>query len=180
MKQLIYIAFLSFLFSGFALVSYGEPVQTQTDSNATVQPAEAVFINDTLIDLNRQLNGLKEVVIPKTSTIPPAIEITPKGLIILKADNLMKGNKYAFELKAIANDEEVYIVEVKIINAEGKILVTTICDKIDMATGFRAEGKIYIVVVVSMILFSVIITYLFLMDRKMRKVTAELSQNESH
>lgn len=139
--------------------------QTAADSLA---PAQVISLPaDTLVDLNKQLGGLKEVVVAKQTVLPEAIEVTPSGLIILKSPDLLKADAYNFEVKATASDEEVYIVSVKISRKGDKILVNTVSDKIDMATGFRKEGKIYVVVGVSLILFLVIITTLVVMDRRM-------------
>lgn len=139
--------------------------QTAADSLA---PAQVISTPaDTLVDLNKQLGGLKEVVVAKQTVLPEAIEVTPSGLIILKSPDLLKADVYNFEVKATASDEEVYIISVKISRKGDKILVNTVSDKIDMATGFRKEGKIYVVIGVSMILFLVIITTLVVMDRRM-------------
>jgi len=128
---------------------------------------------DTLVDLNKQLGGLAEVTVAKGVVIPDAILVTPEGLIILRSPNLLNADAYNFEVKARAEHEE-YIISVKVRRSGDKILVTTVADKIDMATGFRAEGKIYVVVAVSLVLFAVLVTFLIILDRRLRRLGARL------
>jgi len=42
--------------------------------------------------------------------------------------------------------------------------------KIEMADGLRAEGKIYVVVLVMLVIFSAVAVYLFTIDRKITKL----------
>jgi hypothetical protein len=134
---------------------------------------------DTLLDLNRSLGGLKELVIARETIIPQAVAVTPEGLIILRTPSALKAESYAFELKAVASNEEVYLVSIKISRKGNMVLVSTVSDKIDMATGFRKEGKIYVVVAVSLILFCVLIGYLIFLDRRQRKID-EVLANRDH
>lgn len=144
----------------------------------TVFSVPAGFVPDTLVDLNRQLGGIKELSIPKGTVIPEAIEITPAGQIILLDDARLVAESYKFELKVTASDKEAYIVQVKISKNGDKLVVNTVSDKIEMATGFRSEGKIYVVVAVSLVLFVVLISYLVVLDRRMRRLQVKL-QNRS-
>lgn len=48
--------------------------------------------------------------------------------------------------------------------------VTVVADKIEMATGLRKDGMIWVVVAVSMIVFAVVIGYLVLLDRKVARI----------
>jgi len=159
----------SLLFGGVAVA------QTETDSsrmNETVVVTESK--PDTLVDLNKQLGGIIDVTVAKGTVVPEAIEITPAGLIILKSPDLLKADSYHFEVKASAPEDGVYIINVKIRRDGEKLTTTIISDKIDMATGFRKEGKIYVVVAISLILFVVLVTYLVLLDRRIRKLNAKL------
>lgn len=42
--------------------------------------------------------------------------------------------------------------------------------KIEMADGLRADGKIYVVVLVMLVIFAAIAVYLFAIDRKITKL----------
>lgn len=154
----------------------------QKDAVVTVNPETFVSdaeiqVPDTLVDLNKQLNGLKEVSVAPSVVVPEAINITPEGLIILTQGQL-KADVYNFEVKATSREGEVYMVNVKIKRDGQHVTSTIVADKIDMATGFRKEGKIYVVVAVSLVLFSVIVIYLFLLDRRMRKINAKLEHKQ--
>jgi CcmD family protein len=48
--------------------------------------------------------------------------------------------------------------------------------QVEMADGFRAEGKIYIVVVVVMIVLLGIFLYLFMLEKKLAKIESELNK----
>lgn len=47
---------------------------------------------------------------------------------------------------------------------------------IDMATGLRSSGKIYVVVLVMLVLFLGIASYLFILDRKITKLEKKQDQ----
>lgn len=42
--------------------------------------------------------------------------------------------------------------------------------EIDMATGLRSSGKIYVVVLVLLTIFASIAAYLFILDRRIKKI----------
>jgi CcmD family protein len=48
----------------------------------------------------------------------------------------------------------------------------------EMADSFRADGKIYVVVAVILIVLAGLIVYLFLMDRKLVKLERELGKRK--
>ncbi len=50
---------------------------------------------------------------------------------------------------------------------------------VEMADGFRADGKIYIVVAVVMIVLLGIFTYLFMLEKKLAKIERELNKNST-
>lgn len=60
------------------------------------------------------------------------------------------------------------------------VLMTTLNifaqDDIDMATGLRSSGKIYVVVLVMLVLFLGVASYLFILDRKITRL--EKKQNQ--
>ncbi|MEJ5089900.1 hypothetical protein D3C87_1415200 [compost metagenome] len=47
---------------------------------------------------------------------------------------------------------------------------------IDMATGLRTSGKIYVVVLVMLVLFFGVASYLFILDRKITKLEKKQDQ----
>jgi uncharacterized membrane protein YqgA involved in biofilm formation len=49
---------------------------------------------------------------------------------------------------------------------------------VEMADTLRSNGKIYVIVLIIMIVLGGLITYLFLMDRKLDKIEKQLSEKE--
>jgi hypothetical protein len=52
--------------------------------------------------------------------------------------------------------------------------------QVEMADGLRAEGKIYVVVLIILIVLAGLISYLFLLDRKLNKLEKLLREKEKH
>jgi len=48
----------------------------------------------------------------------------------------------------------------------------------EMADAFRADGKIYVVVAIILIVLTGLIVYLFMLDRKMKKLEKMLEEKE--
>lgn len=179
--------FTTLLMMVLAAAAWAKKAPANPQANILMVPAadtvflvSSEFVPDTLVDLNRQLGGIKEVVVPKGTVIPEAIEITPTGQIILLSDAKLSAESYKFELKVTASDKEAYIVQVKIAKNGDKIVVSTVSDKIEMASGFRSEGKIYVVVAVSLVLFTVLTLYLVFLDRRLRGLQAKVKNRSAH
>lgn len=51
-------------------------------------------------------------------------------------------------------------------------------EKVEMADTMRAEGKIYVVVGIILMVLAGLIAYLFLMDRKVKKLEARLAEKQ--
>ncbi len=51
---------------------------------------------------------------------------------------------------------------------------------VPMADVFRAEGKIYVVVAVMLVIFSGLVTYLIYVDRKVSKLEREMRDKDTH
>lgn len=43
-------------------------------------------------------------------------------------------------------------------------------NQVDMASGLRSEGKIYVVVLVLLVIFAAVAVFLFTLDRKVKKL----------
>jgi hypothetical protein len=50
--------------------------------------------------------------------------------------------------------------------------------EVEMADGLRAEGKIYVVVLIILIVLGGLIAYLFLMDRKLNRLQQLLNEKD--
>ncbi len=161
--KLIVVILVGFLNQAFA--------QAEQDSLAGAPMLSLIKFekSDTLADLNASLGGVKEIEIAAETQIPEGITISKEGIISTKAGAEFSKGIYLFELKAIGGAGEVYIVNVKLDFSRNYPLVIVNSDKIDMATGLRKDGMIWVVVAVSMILFGVIIGYLIYLDKKVSK-----------
>jgi uncharacterized membrane protein YqgA involved in biofilm formation len=58
------------------------------------------------------------------------------------------------------------------------LLITSLAQaqEVEMADGLRAEGKIYVVVLIILIVLGGLIAYLFLMDRKLNRLQQLLNE----
>jgi hypothetical protein len=52
------------------------------------------------------------------------------------------------------------------------------CQEVEMADGLRAEGKIYVVVVILLVIVLGMISYLVVIDRKASRLERKLDQNK--
>jgi CcmD family protein len=50
--------------------------------------------------------------------------------------------------------------------------------QVEMADGMRADGKIYVVVVIILVILFGLFTYLFLLDRKLNKMDQQLKERQ--
>jgi CcmD family protein len=50
--------------------------------------------------------------------------------------------------------------------------------QVEMADGMRADGKIYVVVVIVLVILIGLFTYLFLLDRKLNKMEQQLKERQ--
>ena len=79
-------------------------------------------------------------------------------------------SNFQVEIKSFASDDEWYINTVKYNVENRNNLIYIQSDKIEMATGWRKDGNIMVVITVVMILFFTVIGYLFYLDRKINKL----------
>lgn len=146
-------------------------------TNLVFSGCRVYYKGDTIANLNALNNGIKSYQISDESkrTIENnGLKITDGAIVILEFIDSLKKD-FQFDVKTIASDEETYenTIKVKVKNKDIR-LVNVTSDKIEMATGFRKEGKIYVVIAVSMILFFTVIGYLIYLERKTRKLEKEL------
>jgi hypothetical protein len=161
--KLIVVFLVGFLNQAYAQVEQDSPADSPILSFIKFEKS------DTLADLNASLGGVKEIEIAAETKIPEGITISKEGIISTKAGAEFNKGIYLFELKAIGGAGEVYIVNIKLDFSRDYPMIIVNSDKIDMATGLRKDGMIWVVVVVSLVLFGAIIVYLFLLDKKVSK-----------
>jgi len=122
---------------------------------------------DTIADLNSFLGGVTGV---KKSEMgfPEGFEMSETGVITV--DTAIEKGVYFFELMALTPDESHFIVNVKYDKLSNPTKIIVNADKIDMATGLRKDGMIWVVVLVSLVVFAGLISYLVILDRKVSKL----------
>jgi uncharacterized membrane protein len=88
------------------------------------------------------------------------------GIVTVKDPNKLR-LPFVVEIKTFANDNEWYINTLQVsANSSQTPTVYVSAAKIEMATGFRKDGKIYVVITVVGILFAIVLIYLFYLGRK--------------
>lgn len=165
------------------VLSIGINVFGQNDSlvdpNINTVNLKSFKTGDTILNLNALNNGIISFQLPKESKsvmTENGLDTLKGGIIVLVADSLIKKN-FGFEIKTFASDNEWYINTIRIKVVDNNIqLIHVTSDKIEMATGFRKEGKIFVVIGVSMILFFVIISYLIALERKTKRLEKQLKK----
>lgn len=180
MKKII-IALLILLPGNVFLQSDGSIVDT-TKTNALTELVwanKSFRVGDTVVNLNSLNNGIKSYQISeesKTTIKANGLELKEGAIIVLVEYSALKKD-FSFDIKTNASDNEWYenTIKIKVKNNDIRLINVT-SDKIEMATGFRKEGKIYVVVAVSMILFFTVIFYLVYLERKTKKLESQLKK----
>lgn len=129
--------------------------------------------NDTLVDFNKINRGIIQFqldTLSKNTLSKNGLSITNTGAVIVSNPSMLS-NSFTFDIKTHASDEEWYINTV-VYKYTDVVMLHITSDKIEMANGWRKDGKIYVVIAVALVLFFVIIFYLIVLERK----TAALSK----
>lgn len=180
MKKIVLI-----FISGFSISAFAQnPVDTNKVLNTTIPICPyAPVNNDTIVNLNSLNNGILKFQISKESQKiinDNGLSVRDGGVIVIINDTMIK-KSFSFDVKTFASDNEWYenTIKVQYQYRFGVGLINVTSDKIEMATGFRKEGKIYVVIAVSMILFFTIIFYLIYLERKVKKLEKILKNKGS-
>jgi len=178
MKKFICIILLS-----IPVLTYSQKTDTTGQSTALTK---LVYANrsfnkgDTVVNLNSLNYGVTKIQVgdkTKAYITENGLKLDDsKGIVTLENADLLKSD-VSFDIKTFSGDNEWYENSIRIKVKDNDIrLVNVSTDKIEMATGFRKEGKIYVVVAVSMILFFTIIGYLIYLERKTKKMEKQLKE----
>lgn len=125
---------------------------------------------DTLVNLNSLNGGIVKFQVSAEDTMSAytnGLIIRNPGIIAIEnTEKFLASKNTRFEVKTFAKDDEWYIntIEIKMNGIAPIVYVSS--DKIEMATGWRKEGKIFVVIAVAFILFATILLYLLSLDRK--------------
>lgn len=178
MKKLVFILVICFPFIGF---SQGNDPKDSVPNSLTqlVNAVRIAYKGDTIVNLNSLNNGITKLQVSdesKKTIAANGLKLDEKGGVVT-LDNLdLLKTDFSFDVKTYANDNEWYENTIKVKVKDGDIrLINVTSDKIEMATGFRKEGKIYVVISVSLILFFTIILYLVYLERKTRSLEKQVN-----
>lgn len=165
MKKYIVLGLL--LFSGLLVFSQEQDsVQNLSIKNSLLQ------IGDTLVNLNRLNGGIVRYQISdddRQTLMNNGLQINEKAMIVVVEPSKML-NFLMLEVKTFASDHEWYINTIKLESTSKGVIVYVSSDKIEMATGWRKDGKIYVVIAVVAVLFLGVIGYLFMLDSKIARL----------
>ena|SRR5687767_10838761 len=178
MKRVLVILLVYFPVVGFS------QTENPNDSvpNSLTQLVNSVRIaykGDTIVNLNSLNNGITKLQISeesKKTMINNGLKLDEKaGVVTLEVIDSLQQD-FSFDVKTFAKDNEWYENTIKVKVKDNDIrLINVATDKIEMATGFRANGMIYVVIAVSMILFFTIIFYLIYLERKTKKLEKQIN-----
>lgn len=165
MKKYIVLGLL--LFSGLLVFSQEQDsVQNLSIKNSLLQ------IGDTLVNLNRLNGGIVRYQISdddRQTLKNNGLQINEQAMIVVVEPSKML-NFLMLEVKTFASDHEWYINTIKLESTSKGVIVYISSDKIEMATGWRKDGKIYVVIAVVAVLFLGVIGYLFMLDSKIARL----------
>lgn len=108
----------------------------------------------------------------ETSVPDNAIDVTESGEIKILNPALLTGDLYVLELKTVCEDSvgtSTFLNQIQLENRNNTLVTSIVSDKIEMADGWRKDGKIWIVIFVSIIVFSVMFGFLIYIERKLKK-----------
>lgn len=155
------------LFSVLSVFSQEQDsVQSLSIKNSLLQ------VGDTLVNLNRLNGGIIRYQISdddRQTLKNNGLQINEQAMIVVVEPSKML-NFLMLEVKTFASDHEWYINTIKLESTSKGVIVYVSSDKIEMATGWRKDGKIYVVIAVVAVLFLGVIGYLFMLDSKIARL----------
>lgn len=168
MKSLIVFSLIILVaFSGFAEIHDSIVTQQTVENNS-----QLIQSGDTLANLNKLNGGIIRFQISdedKEILKNNGLQITDQAVVIVNDPSLL-GKQVMLDIKTFASDQEWYINTLKIEKKAQSVLVYISSDRIEMATGWRKDGKIFVVIAVISVLFLGVIGYLFMLDRKIARL----------
>lgn len=130
--------------------------------------------NDTLINFNTLLGGARSITMPQDQQLPEGITLHPEGLL-LGVDSLLLSRESPLNFKVEAGNGDVYEIQAQVRRKNGRTFWIIQTDRIEMATGWRKDGKIWVVVAVSVIVFLAILAFLLYLERRLSRLEKDSS-----
>lgn len=162
--------FLAGVFAGYA--------QNQVPANGV---GPLVQKDEIVTDLSLVISNIKEVIIPQGKKIhelvPQGLEINEKAQVKVTDPTLLTDDDYVIDLKVSTTDGVFYNTTIRLLRKNDRLVTAVITDKIEMAEGWRKDGKIYVVIAVSLTLFIVIIGFLVSLSRSTAKLKKQVTES---
>lgn len=150
------ILFLFSLFISATIVSAQDSLMVQQYDYAA---------GDTMVNLNKINGGVLKYQLSEEANkilLDNGLKIEQPAIIIVENPTLL-GNEFSIEIKCYTSESEWFINDVYY--QKGKLLNVK-SDKIEMATTWRKEGKMYVVLATVSLVFLGLFSYVFWLDRK--------------
>lgn len=129
---------------------------------------------DTLINFNTLLGGARSITMPQDQQLPEGITLHPEGLL-LGVDSLLLSHESPLNFKVETGNGDVYEIQAQVRRKNGRTFWMIQTDRIEMATGWRKDGKIWVVVAVSVIVFLAILVFLLYLERRLSRLEKDSS-----
>lgn len=172
MKKIIAL----FAFAGLLTTAFSQ-YNVTADSSSVTGPVNFFTKGDTVADFNKLNGGITDFQVTKEATATATahgLEIIKPGIVVVNDPAALNSN-VLLEVKTFGQNGEWYINTLNIKLYDRGPLVHVSSDKIEMATAWRSNGKIYVVITVVAILFAVVLIYLFMLDRKTNALKKKLN-----
>jgi hypothetical protein len=131
--------------------------------------AASISSGDTLVNLNRLNRGVLSAQ-PGAGTDTSLFRISAEGLIIAKAKLPLAEfpETHRLSIKTMHSDKVYFDNDIVIYLDSAHTLIHVNSDEIEMATGMRSDGRIWVVVASSLLVFFTLLAYLIQLERKLR------------
>ncbi|MBW7936209.1 MAG: hypothetical protein LC101_01490 [Flavobacteriales bacterium] len=163
-----------FIANIFLLLSLQITFAETLDSTITqTEKAGSFLAGDTLVNLNKLNGGIVKFQISdeaKQTLYENGLLFTENAVLLLQEPSKLQSSVF-IEVKTFASDREWYINNIRIDHNKNSAIIYVVTDKIEMATFWRKDGKIWVVIAVVAILFSIVIGYLFYLDRQINRLS---------
>lgn len=136
------------------------------DSTRTIAKVLAKA-GDTLADLNDLNRGILEFQVDLGDST--WYQMGAQGQLILAKDVVEGDRLPRLEIKTKTAENEFYENRIQVHTQDATLTVHVSSDKIEMATGLRANGKIWVVIAVVFVLFFTLIGLLLYQQQSLRK-----------
>lgn len=127
-------------------------------------PLFASLPADTLVDLNRLNGGIRSFQVGTCDTT--LFQVNSKGVVLCKGNIPASALPYRIDIKS-QTAEGVYVDNhIELWQTEQNRTVYVEANVIEMATGMRKDGKIWVVIAVVFVLFAAVLGYLLFLQKK--------------